>query len=70
MKAHTDFGDIEVTEAEDATLDLDTNSGAITFAGSLGDGVCHRIPRADLATFMLEQIDSPTYLRASPVVGS
>jgi DUF4097 and DUF4098 domain-containing protein YvlB len=38
LKAHTDFGSIRVTNLEDASLDLYTNSGTVEFSGSLGAG--------------------------------
>ncbi len=39
ITVHTDFGDAEVTRAEEVTLtELSTNSGNILFSGSLGDG--------------------------------
>ncbi len=39
IKAHSDFGSIEVLNAKAATtLDLSSNNGAVTFSGSLGDG--------------------------------
>ncbi|HUG34747.1 MAG TPA: DUF4097 family beta strand repeat-containing protein [Anaerolineales bacterium] len=38
IKAHTDFGTITVENAQNATLDLRTNSGGIEFSGSLGEG--------------------------------
>jgi DUF4097 and DUF4098 domain-containing protein YvlB len=38
LKAHTGFGNITVKNAKEAILDLDTQSGAVDFAGSLGKG--------------------------------
>ncbi len=38
MKAHTGFGNVTIRNAENADLDLNTNSGSIDFAGSLGKG--------------------------------
>jgi DUF4097 and DUF4098 domain-containing protein YvlB len=38
LQAETGFGDVSVSNADDVTLQLRTSSGAITFAGTLGDG--------------------------------
>jgi hypothetical protein len=38
IKAHTDFGNISVSDAQNVTIDLSSNSGVIDFSGSLGDG--------------------------------
>jgi len=38
VRAHSGFGNIDITNAEDTTLDLFTKSGTIEFAGSLGEG--------------------------------
>jgi DUF4097 and DUF4098 domain-containing protein YvlB len=38
VAAESGFGDVVVTGAENVTLDLHTNSGSVTFAGSLGAG--------------------------------
>jgi len=38
VRAHSGFGNIDIANAEDATLDLYTKSGTIEFAGSLGEG--------------------------------
>lgn len=61
--AESGFGDVTVTDAEAATLDLHTSSGSITFAGSLGAGphslrsdfgdIVLRLPADATATFDL-----------------
>jgi DUF4097 and DUF4098 domain-containing protein YvlB len=38
LRVKSEFGGIKVGSAQDANLDLQTNSGDIEFAGSLGDG--------------------------------
>jgi len=38
--------------------------------GYLGQGVGPRVSRADLATFMLEQVEDPTWVRQAPVISS
>jgi DUF4097 and DUF4098 domain-containing protein YvlB len=38
VKAHSDFGDL-VLSGEKAVLDASTNSGSVTFSGTLGEGV-------------------------------
>ena len=38
VKAHSEFGDIEVTNGKQVILDLQTNSGSVEYSGSLGSG--------------------------------
>lgn len=38
IKAHSEFGIVEVLNAENATLDLSSNNGGVTFSGTLGAG--------------------------------
>jgi DUF4097 and DUF4098 domain-containing protein YvlB len=38
IKAHSNFGTVEVLNAPEATIDLSSNNGGVTFSGSLGAG--------------------------------
>jgi DUF4097 and DUF4098 domain-containing protein YvlB len=38
LKAYTDFGGINIENAQAVTLDVKTSSGAVEFSGSLGPG--------------------------------
>jgi len=42
IMAHSEFGEVEILNAENATLDLSSNNGGVNFAGSLGAGP-HRV---------------------------
>lgn len=53
-----------------APMLTDNPRGAEVRVGYLGQGVGPRLARADLAAFMLAQVDDDTYLRQAPVISN